>query len=164
MNDEQVLKGIKMKSKIENMAHDKRDKNKQSEDVWLQTMSKEDRRKILLERLHKKTRRGLSQEDKFKELSEEIQRNPLTDNGVEQLTRDEIQQRNQMKKRKVKKLKQRILKKYPHGISDEVYFECLEKLKTLVEPQQKLYTETLISMYNNKKNKDKDTNENDLEF
>jgi hypothetical protein len=165
MNDGQVLKGMKMKSKIENMAHEKREKNKQSEDEWLQTLSKEERRKILLDRLHKKTRHGMTQEDKFKELSEEIQRNPLAENGVEQLTQDDIRKRNQARRRKIKKIKQRIVKQYPNGIPDDAYFNTLEKINHFTDPNNKLYAETLISMYNKNKRSTGDVEDgDDLEF
>jgi len=158
---------FEMKSKIENMAHEKREKNKQSEDEWLQTLSKEERRKILLDRLHKRTRRGMTQEDKFKELSEEIQRNPLAENGVEQLTSDDIKKRNQARRRKIKKMKQRIVKQYPDGIPDDAYFNTLEKVNHFTDPNNKLYAETLISMYNkNKQKTDSDDQDDgaDLEF
>lgn len=163
MNQAEILKQLKMKSKVENMAHTKREKNKQSEEEWLQTLSKEERRKILLERLHKKTRRNVSQEDKFKELSEELQRTPLSDTGINDLNSDDMQKHKQIRKRKIKKIKQRISKKYPLGIPEEVYFKSLEEVKTLTDTQQKLYCETLINMYMNKHRKE-EKDEEDLEF
>lgn len=172
MSDSQILKGMRMKRKIENMAHEKLEKSKKQEDEDLAKLSKEERRKILLERLHKKTKR-LNEEDKFKELSTSLQnanqKAQLENSEMNKsISEDEIKKRANAKKRKIKKIKSTIKRRQPI-ITEEMYLESLKQLEgKSLDDYDMLYNKCIIDLYEKQRkinvSNGIEDKEDDLEF
>ena len=159
--DSQILKGMRMKNKIENMAYDKIAKR---EAVELDDLSKEETRKILLERLHKKTKRRGGQEERFKDLSEALQTDTSSGVDLNSITQKEKNLRNQVKRRKIKKFKNQIHRRFSgQSIPETNYLEALEKVKSETE-QNKLYYSTLIDLYERQLTINPSEFEDDLNF
>jgi hypothetical protein len=160
--DSQILKGMKMKNKIENMAYEKIAKRNDEE---LYGLSKEEKRKILLDRLHKKTKRQGGQQERFKDLSEALQNDAPAGLDLNSISKEEKNKRNQAKRRKIKKIKKQIQQRFAgQSIPETNYLESLERVKSDIE-QNKLYHSTLIELYERRlSNNPSIQTEDDLEF